>query len=232
VTLSPGTTWGADVSIGPRVLTQLGASGEIVRGTNAGHWRISRPGWHLMTDWLGSVPEPLTEAEGYAELARRWLYTFGPATTLDLKWWLGSTLTAARRALADVGAVEVTVDSGPAWLLPDDLDPVDAPEPWAALLPVLDPTVMGWKERDFFLGPHAERLFDRNGNAGTTAWWDGRAVGCWVQDQAGVVHLRWAEDVGADARAALGREADRLNEWLGGVRVNTVYASPLMRAED
>jgi len=231
VVISPGTTWGAEVSIAPRVLTQLGASGEIVRGSNAGHWRISRPSWHTMADWLGAVPDPLTQAEGYAELTRRWLATFGPATTLDLKWWLGGTLTAARRALADIGAVEVAVDSGPAWLLPDDLDPVDAPEPWAALLPVLDPTVMGWKERDFFLGPHAERLFDRNGNAGTTAWWDGRVVGCWVQDEAGVVHLRLVEDVGADARAALDREADRLTEWLGGVRVSTVYASPLMRSE-
>jgi len=232
VVISPGTTWGGEVPIAPRVLTQLGASGEIVRGANAGHWRISRPSWSSMADWLGSVPEPLTEPEGYAELTRRWLSTFGPATTLDLKWWLGSTLTAARRALADVGAVEVTVDSGQAWLLPDDLEPVDEPAPWAALLPVLDPTVMGWKERDFYLGPHAERLFDRNGNAGTTAWWDGRVVGCWIQDDAGVVHLRLAEDVPTEGRAALAREADRLTDWLGGVRVSTVYSSPLMRSSE
>ena len=32
-----------------------------------------------------------------------WLRAFGPGTELDLKWWLGSTLTAVRRALADVG---------------------------------------------------------------------------------------------------------------------------------
>ena len=58
-----------------------------------------------------------------------------------------------------------------------------------ALLPVLDPTVMGWKERGFYLGPHGPALFDRNGNAGTTAWVDGRIVGCWVQDAEGVVHV-------------------------------------------
>ena len=29
------------------------------------------------------------------------------------------------------------------------------PGPWVALLPVLDPTVMGWKERGFYLGPMA-----------------------------------------------------------------------------
>ena len=38
-------------------------------------------------------------------------------------------------------------------------------------------TFMGWKERDWFLGEHAEPLFDRNGNAGPTVWRDGRVVG-------------------------------------------------------
>ncbi len=37
---------------------------------------------------------------------------------------------------------------------------------------------MGWKARDFWLGPHRASLFDHNGNAGTTAWLDGRAVRC------------------------------------------------------
>ena len=43
--------------------------------------------------------------------------------------------------------------TGPGFLLPDDLDDVPEPEPWAALLPVLDPTTMGWKQRDFYLDP-------------------------------------------------------------------------------
>ena len=84
-------------------------------------------------------------------------------------------------------------------MLPDDPvlhEPEPEVEPWAALLPVLDPTVMGWKERDFYLGPHGPQLFDTNGNAGTTAWWDGRIVGCWVQDPDGVVVLHLLEDVG------------------------------------
>ena len=54
-----------------------------------------------------------------------------------------------------VGAVEVSLDGGG-----DRLGAARrrragrAVEPWAALLPVLDPTVMGWKERGFYLGPH------------------------------------------------------------------------------
>ena len=230
LTHGDGTKWGGTVQIAPRVLTLLGAEGRIVRGNNGGHWRTARPQWTAMASWLGAVPEPAKEREGYAELVRRWLSTFGPGTEADLVWWLGSTITAVRAALADVAAVEVVLEGGrPAYLLPDDLDPVPAVEPWAALLPVLDPTVMGWKERAFHLGPHGPLLFDRNGNAGTTAWWDGRVVGCWVQDPDGVVVLNLLDDVGADGRAALGVEADRLTRWLDGHRVSTVYPSVAMK---
>jgi hypothetical protein len=98
-----------------------------------------------------------------------------------------------------------------------------------ALLPVLDATVMGWKGRDFYLGEHGPALFDRNGNAGTTAWVDGRIVGCWVQDDAGRVHLNLLEPVSATARTALDAEAERLTGWLDGVRVSTVYPSAAMK---
>ncbi|GGO70560.1 winged helix DNA-binding domain-containing protein [Nocardioides deserti] len=220
--------------IGPtytnRTLTGLGADARVVRGTNTQHWRVSRPRWTLMEHWLGEVPAPLPPAEGYAALVRRWLWSFGPGTEADLVWWLGATKGAVRAALADVGAVEVTVDGGgTGWLLPDDLEPVAAPEDWVAMLPVLDATVMGWKERGWYLGPHAPLLFDRNGNAGTTAWWNGRVVGCWVQDAAGTVSARLVEDVPVAARAQLDAEAARLTAWLAGERVGTVYPSPAMR---
>ena len=228
--MAVGKSYGANVPIAPRVLTQLAVESDIVRGRNGGHWRTSRPMWTLMRDWLGEEPVPLKADEGYATLVARWLATFGPGTAADVQWWLGGTAGAVKQALADVGAVQVGLDGGDVgWVLPDDLEPDDGAEPWAALLPVLDPTVMGWKDRSFFLGPHGEAIFDRNGNAGTTAWWDGRIVGCWVQDPDGVVHLDLLEELDADGRAALEHEAARLTAWLDGVRVSTVYSSPAMK---
>ena len=225
-----GKTWGGTPPVAPRVITQLGVEGLVVRGSNAGHWRIARPRYTLMESWLGDVPPAACPADGYAELVRRWLRTFGPGTLTDLRWWLGGTAGAAKQALADVAAVQVSVDGGgTGWVLPDDLEPEPATDPWAALLPVLDPTVMGWKERGFYLGPHDEALFDTNGNAGTTAWWGGRVVGCWVQDQEGVVRVVLLEDVPVAGRRALDVEAQRLTDWLEGHRVSTVYPSAAMK---
>jgi len=212
-----------------RLLVGLGAAGDIQRAENTGHWRTSRPRWTLTHHWYDAGP-PVSSSDGYRELVRRWLYSFGPGTEADLVWWLGSTKSVVRAALAELGAVSVGLDGGDTgWLLPDDLDVVDTPTPWVALLPVLDPTVMGWRSRDFYLGPHAERLFEARGNAGTTAWVDGRIVGCWVQDSAGRVHVSLVDEVSPEARQALDTEAERLTDWLAGERVGMVYVSPAMK---
>jgi hypothetical protein len=54
-------------------------------------------------------------------------------------------------------------------------------------------------------------------------------VGCWVQDQEGVVEVRYVEPVPKAAERVLRAEADRLTAWLGGVRVGTVYPSAAMK---
>lgn len=221
--------YGGSVPVGPRVLTTLSAGGRIIRATNRGEWYVSRPTWSTIANWLGAELAPPPAAEARAELVRRWMWTFGPATVADVKWWLGDTLTATRLALADIGAVEVDLHGSPGVALADDLDAVDPVEPWAALLPSLDPTTMGWFERDWYLGPHKAAIFDSNGNAGPTAWWDGRIVGGWRQGDDGIVGLQLLEDVGRDATDALEREAARLTDWLTGSRPLPRFPSPLSK---
>lgn len=226
-----GKAYGAELPIAPRVLTTLAASGVIMRGENDGGWKTSRPRWTAVEDWLGPVPDALPEAEAYADLVRSWLGTFGPGTEEDVVWWLGATKAAVRAALLDVGAVPVQLDSGAAgYVLADDLAEEGAPEPWAALLPALDPTTMGWKGRDWYLGPHATAIFDRNGNGGPTAWWDGRIVGGWRQEADGTVVVVPAEPLPPAATRALHARAADLSAWFDGEVVNSIYQSPLVRA--
>jgi hypothetical protein len=115
-------------------------------------------------------------------------------------------------------------------MLADDVEPVERPSPSAALLPTLDPTTMGWKERGWYLGPHERALFDANGNAGPTVWWDGRIVGGWSQRCDGEIIFRLLEDVGADGVAAVEAEAERLAAWVGDARFTPGFLPPFQRA--
>ena len=175
-------------------------------------------------------PSRSSLAVAQAELLRRWLRAFGPATETDIRWWTGWTAREARAALAVVPHAEVELDGATGIVLADDLEPTAEPEPWAALLPTLDPTTMGWKERDWYLGPHASVLFDSNGNAGPTVWWDGRVVGGWSQRPSGEIVFELLEDVGTDAVRAVEAEAERLEAWLGEVRLAPGFLPPFQRA--
>jgi hypothetical protein len=223
--------YGAMQAMTTRVLFLLAAEGRIVRGRPRGSWTSSLYRWAPIDTWLpGGLPE-LDSDEAAAELVRRWLRAFGPGTYADLKWWTGWPAVLLRRALAQVGPVEVALDGGAtALVLADDEEPVPAPdEPWVALLPALDPAPMGWQARDWYLGAHRERLFDRSGNIGPSVWCDGRIVGGWAQRKDGEIALALLEDPGADAAAAIAAEAQRLREWIADVRVTPRFRTPLER---
>jgi hypothetical protein len=153
-------------------------------------------------------------------------------TEHDLMWWFGAPRGLMRQALSDLNAVQVQLERAQTgWVLPDDVDPEPPVEPWAALLPALDPTALGWKERDFYLAPDLySAIFDWSGNCGTTAWWDGQIVGAYVQDEGGRIQLRVAadRDPGPAGRSALHMEGQRLGDWLDGEKVTTLYKSPLV----
>jgi hypothetical protein len=225
-----GTRFETTQSVGARVLPQLAMEGRVIRGRPRGAWVSGQYRWVPTGSWLGGDIRAIDQAAAQAELLRCWLVSFGPATETDLRWWAGWTAREARAALAAVPHLVVDLDGSTGFVLADDLDDVETPEAWAALLPALDPTTMGWKERAWYLGPHGSVLFNSSGNAGPTVWWDGRIVGGWSQRHDGEIVYRLLEDVGSDAEAAVEAEAARLAAWLGDVRLSPGFLPPFQRA--
>jgi hypothetical protein len=224
-----GTRWEITQSAGSRILPQLAMEGRIVRGRPRSTWVNGQYRWVPATAWLGAEIERLDPAVAQRELARRWLAAFGPATEIDLRWWTGWTARVARAALAAIPHEVVDLDGAAGLVLAHDVDAVDPPAPSAALLPTLDPTTMGWKERGWYLGPHERLLFDANGNAGPTVWWDGRVVGGWSQRRDGEIVFGLLDDVGRDGVAAVEAEAERLAAWIGDARVAPGFLPPFQR---
>jgi hypothetical protein len=222
--------WVVEQSAGARVLPQLAMEGQLIRGRPRGSWISPQFRWVTTEDWLGGPIEERDVPEAQVELLRAWLAAFGPATEADMRWWTGWTLRETRAALSAVPHAEVDLDGTIGYVLADDLEPTLSPEPSAALLPTLDPTTMGWKEREWYLGPHGPTLFDSNGNAGPTIWWGGRIVGGWSQRRDGEVALGMLEDIGRDARDAIDAEAERFRTWVGDIRFSPGFLPPFQRA--
>ncbi|SEF50382.1 Winged helix DNA-binding domain-containing protein [Thermomonospora echinospora] len=200
----------------------LGRHGRIVRTRARGTWRSDLYPYARWTDWLGAPVEDMDPAAARAEVARRYLRAYGPATAEDLKWWTGWTKRDTLPALAALGeeATPVSLDGTDAWALTDELDALTATSPGdgrgVRLLPVWDSYFMGYatkpagrarqvREEDY------PRVYDKIGNATSVVVRDGMAAGVWELDADGGTltvapfdeELPW-DDVAAQA-AALGQ---------------------------
>lgn len=208
-------------TITSQVLTVMAAEGRIVRSAPRGGWLVRQHTWQPATAWW---PDGLPDVpDAAARLVERYLRRFGPATPADVQWWTGWTAGATRAALAALD----TVDVGPGLVLADDVALEEPRAPTVALLPALDPTPMGWKERGWFLPEDPGPFYDRSGNIGPTVWWGGEVIGGWAIRPDGRIVTRLVADRGADAERAVTDAADALQPRLEGGAVIPSFPTPL-----
>ena len=230
IVMAPGKKWTAEISAHTRVLLSLGFEGEIVRTKPTGTWVNGAYTYAAMDDWLDGGLGDVTERDAARELAVRWLRAFGPGTSTDLQWWMGWTVAVTRQALADCEAVEVRLDEGAGWVAPGDEAKVKPAGSWVALLPSLDPTTMGWKERDWYLPSTAAQAFDRMGNAGPTIWVDGQVAGAWAQTKDGEIRTHFFVEPTAKQASAVESRVEELRQMIGDTRFTVRFPSPVSTA--
>jgi hypothetical protein len=140
-----------------------------------GLWGQSAPPTYaLLDEWIG---HPLV-APSAAEIVRRYLAAFGPATVKDAQAWCGVTrLAAAFTALAD----ELVEFEGPgSERLYDLVDaprpPADAPAP-VRILAEWDNLLIGYADRSRVIDEaHRRQIFTANGIMPATVLIDGRVA--------------------------------------------------------
>jgi hypothetical protein len=203
----------------------MGTEGRLVRSRPLGSWTSRQHTWEAGSAYWPDGMPPLDEQEARTSLVSAYVRAFGPVTETDVSWWTGWPLGVTRKALAALPLEE----TGQGLVHADDVDPVPAPDPCATLLPALDPTPMGWKQRDWFLPGDSRPLYDPYGNIGPTVWWDGEVVGGWAVRQDGAITTRLLVDRGAEAAAAVGEAAEQLSPRLEGAVVVPSFRTPLER---
>ena len=212
-----------------RVLFLMATDGLIVRGRPRGSWLSSQYEWAMFDDWARGGLGGLDPIEARIDLATRYVAAYGPVTEEDVAWWSGWNRTDTREALARGPIVEVELESGMGLALADDLEHLADGPSWVALLPSLDPSTMGYKNRGFILGSHEPQLFDKTGNSGPIVLVNGHAVGGWGHNSRGDIEVEYLEGVEPGDLVRITAEADRLAAWLDGTIVKPRFANSLWR---
>jgi hypothetical protein len=167
----------------PHLLARAALEGMICLGPDRG----AEPTYVLLEDWIGqkNTGHALSEDETYAELTRRYLHAYGPATPGDQATWSGLPLSKIRAAWQRIEdeLLELKTASAPVWMLKTQatrLDELPSPIPIIRLLPRFDIYLLGYQKRDLAVPPqYAKRINAGGGIIHPTVLVDGRIVGTW-----------------------------------------------------
>jgi hypothetical protein len=176
--------------------------------------------------WLGTPANGVAPEEAIAEITRRYLASYGPATARDLsRWWNGGGVAMARQWLGKLAGevAEVEVEGTPTWMLAADVRRLREIDPPGAvrLLPGFDQYVVGssYHAEQLMPGNFRSRVFRPQGWISPVLAVDGRLQGVWRHEMKGSrveVAIEPFVRVPARVRRSAAEEAERLAEFLGG----------------
>jgi hypothetical protein len=162
---------------GIHILGHLAQEGLLCLGARAGKQFT----FTLLDEWAPQARH-LEHGAAWAELARRYFTSHGPATVHDFAWWTGQTLGDVRLGLAAVTPqlVQEQIDGKTYWLAPAANHQDDATF-GVYLLPGFDEYMLGYQDRSATLAAeHAPKIHPgANGVLNPTLVVDGRTQGVW-----------------------------------------------------
>jgi uncharacterized protein YcaQ len=206
----------------PHLLARAALEGLICLGPDRG----AEPTYVLLNDWIDQehTGHPLSEDEAYAELTRRYLSAYGPATPEDQAAWSGLPLSKTRAAWHHIAdqLTEIEIASSPAWMLKkreEWLDQLPTHPLIVRLLPRFDIYLLGYQKRDLAVQPqYAKRINAGGGIVHPTVLVNGRTVGTWKSKREKnhlVVMVEPFEQLASEIYGGLEAEAEDMARFLG-----------------
>ncbi|MDF1542386.1 MAG: winged helix DNA-binding domain-containing protein [Anaerosomatales bacterium] len=229
---------GLDLDIAAAVNVMC-AEGTLLRDCPVGDWRDRRATYIPFADALPTVRlDSVRRDDADVALTRAHVRAFGPVLFDDTAWWTGIGRKRTRKALETLGdeiAPVVLLGAEGEFLMHaadvDELASVGAPpSPSVALLPCLDPLLMGYRKRGRFLDDeHRPYVFDSAGRATSVVLVDGRIAGVWdsATDPEPAVLVHHFGEPGADAVSTVAEQAARTGRFLHGEEVPVVLVGSM-----
>ncbi len=144
--------------------------------------------------WLPDLHwDPPPAAVANAEIARRYLRAYGPATVQDLAYWRGAPAGDTRAWIASLGdeVVEVEAAGRPMLALRADLETLAETPPPPEMWPIrmlyrFDPLLLGHKDKTWIVDPaHYGQVWRPAGHVEGTLLEHGHVAGTWRYDRRG-----------------------------------------------
>ncbi|UCE36571.1 MAG: AlkZ family DNA glycosylase [Thermoplasmata archaeon] len=200
----------------------------LVRGNPATGWRSSIHTYYPFHEYLPGIDlNEVDEVEAKKSMVKQYVASFGPVTVTDASWWTGFTKTEIKHILKnlknDMTSFEISGIEGEYVLLASDkkrLESTSIPEkPLINFMPLLDPYLMGYKERKRYLAPELyTRVFDRSGNVTSTILMDGRIIGVWDFDEEKepTVKILLFEKAESNVLKEINSQAKKIGKFISG----------------
>jgi hypothetical protein len=170
------------------VITVMCDQGRLIRWRGSIGWQGRRPRYRLFHEALPNVRlDAWEERTAVRELVRRYVRQYGPVSENDIAWWTGLGKTVVREALGSLTDLRpATIEGLDGEFLIDEADigfaqrGATVSTGLISLLPVLDPYLQGYRNRERVIDPKRRHfVVDPGGNSTSVILVGGRAAGVW-----------------------------------------------------
>jgi len=160
----------------------------LIRGKPVSSWRDRRLLYAPFKSYFPDLSlSKYTENEALTLLIERYITSYGPVTIDDIIWWSGITkkkynsiFTQIEVELMNIRILDLDYEY---FIVSKDIDSIkksDSQLNSVNLLPLLDPYMMGYKNRERYVDmKRYDYIFDRSGNATQVILQDGLVIGIW-----------------------------------------------------
>lgn len=176
----------------------------------------------IRTDHWIKKSKPVADETARAELLRRYLRAYGPATIKDFAHWAGLPAPQVRPLREALGQAlcEVSVDGRECLLLRDDLPAIAdiaSPGGCVRLLPHFDPYLLAHREKDHLLpARHYKKVYRNQGWISSVVLLDGKVAATWAYKLKGTklqIVVQPFASLGRAVREEICLESARLAEY-------------------